>query len=213
MEGGTMLKDRRGKALRKKTMLACVGVLFLFGTVLASTAPAILRKDPGGFRGIKWGAHFSVFPAMVPYKVTPYTNEFYNRKVDGFGFADRFFDDDWKPPLIDGKRENFIREGEALSFEGIPLIRIVYSFTRGTLSEVTMLFKGDPNYLAMENLAGKLYGPAAVTKCPPVFGAVGRLQTDRFWQGKSTLIHLRWDHVLFTDKTFGFLQLRSREHL
>jgi hypothetical protein len=201
----------------KKTGFAWVGLMLLLlsGIAVASQgpSPSPARKDPGGFRGMEWGKPFLSVSALVPYKITPYTNEFYNRKIDGFGFADRFFDDDWKTKLTEAKRESFIRKTEELTFEGVPLIRIVYSFSEGALSEVTMLFKGDGNYLAMEKVCDELFGPTTVTKCPPVFGAVGRLQTDRFWQGKSSLIHLRWDHVLFTDKTFGFLQFRSRKHM
>lgn len=192
-----------------------MGIVLLIScrAVTAFSEPAQIREDPGGFREAAWRSPFSAFTKMIPYKVTPYTNEFYNWKVDGFGYADRFFDDDWKNPLIDGKRESYVREGENLSFHDVPLIRIVYSFSNGLLSEVTLLFKGDSNYLSMEKLANEIFGPTAVTKCPPVFGAVGRLQTDRFWKGAKTLIHLRWDHILFTDKTFGFLQFRSRADL
>ncbi|HOV29327.1 MAG TPA: hypothetical protein PLY83_04505 [Synergistales bacterium] len=203
--------------MKKKTLVAVIGLVlgicFSFSPAAASLKTADLRNDPGGFRGIEWGKPLSSFEKMVPYKVTPYTNEFYHWRIDGFGYADRFFDDDWKKPLIDGKRENFIREGESLFFHKVPLIRIVYSFSNGKLSEVTLLFKGDENYLAMEKLTEQLFGPTTVLKCPPVLGAVGRLQTDRFWQGKKTWIQLRWDHLLFTDKTFGFLQFRSRANL
>ncbi len=198
--------------MKKKTLLAVAWLVLgiCLAPASASQKAASLSNDPGGFRGIEWGKPLASFEKMIPYEVTPYTNEFYHWRVDGFGYADRFFDDDWKKPLMDGKRENYVREGESLLFYDVPLIRIVYSFSNGKLSDVTLLFKGDENYLAMERLAEKLFGPTVVTKCPPVLGAVGRLQTDRFWQGKKTLIHLRWDHLLFTDKTFGFLQLRSR---
>jgi len=199
----------------KKTLFCWTFVFLSFWSVAGFASPEIAPAlhDPSGAGGSDWGSPHGETASMQPYEITPYTNEFYERRVDGFGFADRFFDDDWKKPLLEGNRESFVRNGEKPVFETIPLLQAVYSYSDGGLSEVTMLFKGEENYQSMEEYCEKVYGPSSATRCPPVFGAVGRLQTDRFWKGEATLIHLRWDHILFTDKTFGFLQFRSRKHM
>lgn len=200
--------------LKKMQFTGTLLLLLLWSAAgFASRQIAPTLNDPSGVGGMKWGSPLENSPLLLPYEITPYKNEFYDRKVDGFGFADRFFDDDWKTPLLEEKRESFIRKDEKLFFETIPLLQVVYSYSGGKLSEVTMLFKGEENYQSVEEFCETTFGPSPATRCPPAFGAVGRLQTDRFWEGETTLIHLRWDHILFTDKTFGFLQFRSKEQV
>ena len=199
----------------KKTLFLFIFMCFSLWVAagFASQKIAPLLNDPLETTGLEWGSPPEDVDSMISYKISSYMNEFYDWKVDGFGFADRFFDDDWKKPLLDGKRESYIKKNDELRFEMISLLKTVYSYSSGNLSEITMLFKGEEIYQSIEEFCQINYGPSQTTKCPPTFGAVGRLQTDQFWEGEKTLVHLRWDHILFTDKTFGFLQFRSKKHL
>jgi hypothetical protein len=199
----------------RKMLFLCACLCFVLWSAAGFAFPeaAPLLHDPSGAAGKEWGSVHGGSDALIPYEITPYTNEFYDRKIDGFGFADRFFDDDWKDPLLEGKRESYLMKGDRLFLETIPLLQVIYSYSAGELSEVTMLFKGEENYQSVEQYCLQIFGESPATRCPPTFGAVGRLRTDRFWAGEKTLIHLRWDHILFTDKTFGFLQFRSRRHM